>query len=78
MDLFPLLISVRLELISDHPVQGWSIIQHHTPLYLLSSNMDQCLAVTSAVTALPAVSVPTEEDGDGRSGLVMNPGRRAN
>lgn len=35
------------------------------PLYLLSSNMDQCLALTSAVTALPAVSVPTDDDGDG-------------
>lgn len=55
-------------------------------VYLLSSNMDQCLVLTSAVTALPAVSEPTddeeevlveeEEDGDGgdaRSGLVVKP-----
>lgn len=62
-------------LISIHAVQRWgrSIIQHHMPLYLLSSNMDQCLALTSAVTALPAVSVPTDDDGDGRSGLAVNP-----
>ena len=60
-----------------------SIIQHHMPLYLLSSNMDQCLALTSAVTALPAVSVPTDDDddedgddGDWRSGLAVNPVQR--
>ncbi|KAF7667705.1 hypothetical protein LDENG_00049100 [Lucifuga dentata] len=58
------------------PETGWSIIQHHMPLYLLSSNMDQCLALTSAVTALPAVSVTTDDDGDGRSGLSMNPIRK--
>lgn len=51
------------------------------PLYLLSSNMDQCLALTSAVTALPAVPLPTDDDGgdgDGRSGLAVNLIRRRN
>lgn len=54
-----------------------------------SSNMDQCLVLTSAVTALPAVSEPTDEEeeeeevlleeeeggdgGDARSGLVVKP-----
>lgn len=69
---------------STEPMLSWrrrgrSIIQHHTPLYLLSSNMDQCLVLTSAVTALPAVSEPTDDDdggGDGRSGLVVKPIRR--
>lgn len=46
------------------------------PLYLLSSNMDQCLPVTSAVTALPAVSLAKDDDGDRGSGLAMNPNRR--
>lgn len=49
--------------------------------------MDQCLVLTSAVTALPAVSEPTDEEeeealveeeegadgGDARSGLVVKP-----
>lgn len=51
-------------------------------LYLLSSNMDQCSALTSAVTALPAVSVRTddedEDDGDGRGVLAVNPIRMRN
>lgn len=56
-----------------HAVLRWSIIQHHMPLYLLSSNMDQCLALTSAVTALPAVSVlPDDDGGDGGAGLPAN------
>lgn len=52
-------IATQLALVSAHAVQrqGWSIIQHHMPLYLLSSNMDHCLALTSAVTALPACSI---------------------
>lgn len=37
--------------------------------YLLPSNMDQCLALTSAVTALPAVSLM--EIGGG--GLAVSP-----
>lgn len=62
----------------DGWMDGRSIIQHHMPLYLLCSNMDQCLALTSAVTALPAVSVPTDDDGDRRSGLAVNPIRSGN
>lgn len=58
---------------TGHAVRRWSILQRHTPLYLLSSNMEQCLAVTSAVTALPAVSLPTDDAGHGRSGLATNP-----
>lgn len=71
---------------SSEPMLSWrrrgqSIIQHHTPPYLLSSNMDQCLVLTSAVTALPAVSEPTDDDdddggGDGRSGLAVKHIRR--
>lgn len=57
---------------SDAAGLSVSIIQHHMPLYLLSSNMDQCLALTSAVTALPAVSLPTDDEGDWRSGLATN------
>ena len=38
------------------PETSRSILQHHMLLYLLSSNMDQRSALTSAVTALPAVS----------------------
>jgi len=59
---------------------GRSVIPRHVPPDLLSSNMDQCLALTSSVTALPAVSEPTDDDddGDGRSGLAMNPIRRRN
>lgn len=51
--------AAQLALISAHAVQrrGCSITEHHMPLYLLSSNMDQCLALTSAVTALPACSI---------------------
>ncbi len=73
-------IAAQLALVGVHTVErrGRSIIQHHMPLYLLSSNMDQCLALTSAVTALPAVSVPTDEDGDEGSGLAVNLSRRRN
>lgn len=38
--------------------------------YLLPSNMDQCLALTSSVTALPAVSLMETADG---GGLAVSP-----